>query len=168
SQRYDGGWSCERLRQRGEKAETETSCPAATIFAIRLLGRFACQFCSVAEPAIDLFRKKFSSRSDFNCRYCAPNNFNPNKLRYPPHYSGLDVLNIVDTLSMYPELSRGQMFDQLVLPVLQRWNGDNLLTSQKRIAGWGDFDFAHNQRQSSWISALFVRALSRVYLSDNN
>ena len=51
TQRKDGGWHCERLRQPGERDELLLSCPSANIHVIRVLGQFGDKYKSMIEPS---------------------------------------------------------------------------------------------------------------------
>lgn len=163
TQRIDGGWHCDLQKQTGEKNQLFPSCLSANIFVIRVLGHFREKFKHIASPAIGQILKNWIKCPFNNCPYHTGDDINFKKLRYPPHFSGMDLLHVIDSLSLFPDLVRSTSFESLIDTVLLRWNGEDFLQSEKRIPGWSSYDFSHNHKSSPWISALFLRALSRVY-----
>jgi hypothetical protein len=162
TQRSDGGWHCDRLKQPGERDQFSVSCPAANMQAILTLGQFGKKFDGVIKPAIDQclhFLKRFSSEIgiyDSECQFAF------DKLRYPPHYTGLDLLNVIYSLSFFSHLINRSELDNFIELVFKRWNGVNWLSAEKTILEWANFDFSRNGRWSDWITSLFITALRRM------
>jgi len=163
SQRKDGGWHCNKLRQNGERDENLPYCAAANIHVIRALGQFGDKYESILYPALKQCLAIFENRAGQFCIYDSKNQLNLFKLRYPPHFTGLDILNVIDSLSYYPVIFQNASFERMVFDIINRWDGIHLLNSEKRIHSWSCFDFAHNNKNSDWITAIFVRALRRIY-----
>jgi hypothetical protein len=166
SQRKDRGWHCEKLHQNGERDENLPSCPAANIHVIRLLGQFGKEFESTFSVFGDKILSSFTTKIPNFCHYNPEQNLNYLKFRYPPHFTGLDILNVIDSYSYLPNISQNEDFNKLVNNVVNRWDGSHLLCSQKRIPGWASFDFGHNNKGSDWITAVFLLALNRIYLQN--
>ncbi|MBL7093248.1 hypothetical protein ISS22_04680 [candidate division KSB1 bacterium] len=164
SQRKDGGWHCKKLHQNGERDENLPSCPAANIHVFRLLGQFGKKYESNISAIKDTILVSYNStKADF-CNYTSEQNINYSKLRYPPHFTGLDILNLINSLSYLPNISLKKYFNKLINNVLRRWDGMHFLCSEKRIPAWSSFDFGHNNKGSDWITAIFLSALKRAYL----
>lgn len=166
TQRHDGGWHCDRLRQAGEKNESAPSCPAANIHVIRTLGQYGRQYEHIALPAISQAFKSFKPELIHGCELEANQHLNPTKLRYPPHYTGLDILNIVESLSLFLVVQNYSQFEILIKSILDRWDGINWLRPEKRIPEWSDFDFSKKTGNSSWITSLAVQAMEKVYFKN--
>lgn len=163
TQRHDSGWHCERVKQNGEQNESDMSCLSASLFCLRVLGRFVKKFDFQAEPAIKFCINQLENSAMNECTFNAAGDINFGKLRYPPHSSGLDVLNVFDTLTLFPDLISKSVFEKFADRVLANWDGKNYLKNQKRIPGWSMFNFGHNNQYSAWITAIFIRALKRIY-----
>ncbi|UCE07208.1 MAG: hypothetical protein JSW07_04015, partial [bacterium] len=125
TQRKDGGWHCDRLKQPGERDEFTPSCPAANIHIIRVLGQYGKKYQALVKPAINQITRISNGTSHHGCEFDSQQPLNLNKLRYPPHYSGLDILNVVHSLSFFPDLIINSNFDGLVNSILNRWDGKN-------------------------------------------
>jgi len=166
TQRKDGGWHCDRLKQLGELNQAAPSCPAANIHVIRALGQFGKKFIAFAEPATRQLVKIFNHNSILHCEFDSRQCLNFNKLRYPPHYTGLDILNVIHSLSFFPDLMVNSDFESLVNMVLNRWDGKNWLRSEKRIPEWSTFDFGKKSGYSEWLTSLFLQAIERVYVKN--
>jgi hypothetical protein len=162
TQRRDGGWHCDRLKQLGEHDEYTPSCPAANIHVIRVLGQYGKKYESLIQPAIDQILKIFNYPSLNNCEFDSQQPMNFNKLRYPPHYTGLDILNVIHSLSFSRDLIANSNFIRLVDMILNHWDGKNWLRSEKRIPGWASFDFCSKSGYSEWLTSLFLQAVERV------
>ncbi len=163
TQRHDGGWHCEHSKQNGEQSQSAPSCRSAALFCLRLLGWFGKKYAASAAPALQFFLNRIDSAAANDCCFDGAATVNLNKLRYPPHSSGLDLLNVFDTLSLFPGLISETEIVQRAAEVLTHWNGANLLASQKRIPAWACFNFGHNNAASAWITAVFIRALNRFF-----
>jgi hypothetical protein len=166
TQRKDGGWHCDRLKQNGEQHEDATSCPAANIHVIRALGQIGKKYETLVKPAIDRIVRIDDLLSLQNCELDTKQYINFNKLRYPPHYTGLDILNVVHSLSFLPGLLKNSKFANLVSLVLNRWDGKNWLRHEKRIDQWSVFDFSQKTGYSEWLTSLFIQAIERVYFKN--
>lgn len=166
SQRKDGGWHCDRMKQNGEPDELAASCPAANIHVIRALGQFQKKYEAIVEPAIDQISRIDGLSSLQNCELDTKQHTNFNKLRYPPHYSGLDILNVVHSLSFFPCLLKNAKFENLVNLILNRWDKKNWLRPEKRIHHWSDFDFSQKGEYSEWLTSLFIQAIERIYFKN--
>lgn len=167
TQRKDGGWHCDRLKQNGEPDELAPSCPAANIHVIRVLGQFQKKYETIVEPAINRIFRINDLSSLQNCELDTKQRTSFSKLRYPPHYSGLDILNAVHSLSFFSDQLKNSKFANLVNLILNRWDGKNWLRSEKRIAEWSDFDFGQKSDYSAWLTSLFIQVIERVYLKIN-
>ncbi len=166
TQRKDGGWHCDRLRQNGERDENLPSCPGATIHALKTLSRFKENLMLDLAPSAELCIEYFKNPSEKPCLYEGEKKINFSKLRYPPHYSGLDILNLFDTLSCFSEIVPRSDLLELADQILNQWDGTHWLASQKKIKGWSSFNFSHSRRKSSWFSAVAIRALNRWFGKD--
>jgi len=161
TQRYDGGWHCDTKKLPGESEENAHSCPAANIYVIRALAE---QHQDILKPAAnqiyDLWNNVESSLDvcdqEIGRMY--------RKLRYPPFYWGLDLLNIVDTLAFIPDFCHNDVFDQMVEVIVSKWNGTGLFKSEKTIPEWSEFNFAKKNSYSCWLSAIMCRVIKRIYL----
>lgn len=166
TQRKDGGWHCNRSKQNGEKDESAPSCPAANIHVIRVLGQFGKKYEALIKTAID----HVISIADFsllpNCEFDSQQSINLNKLRYPPYYTGLDILNVIHSLSFFPSLVVKSNFDNVINMILKRWDGKNWLRSEKRIPEWSVFDCNQKNRFSEWVTSLFIQVIERVYFKN--
>jgi len=163
TQRRDGGWHCDLLKQVGERDESAPSCLAANIHVIRVLGQYGNKYKSVAKPAIKQCLKFFEVPIIQICIYNTEQNFNLNKLRYPPHYTGLDILNVVHSLSYFADLLSNSHYDVMINSILNNWDGESWLRSGKRIPNWSGFDFCKKSGYSEWITSLFLQSIDRVY-----
>ena len=163
SQRNDGGWHCEKLRQNGERNEKFPSCPAATVHVLRVLGQFGNKYMSKFAICPDNHLSVLNASFPDFCHYNSEKNLNYSKLRYPPHFTGMDILNVTDSYSYLPNISQNKSYNQLINKVLCRWDGSHLLCSEKRMTTWSMFDFGHNNHSSDWITALFLSTLNRAY-----
>ena len=166
SQRNDGGWHCDRLKQCGERDESLPSCSAANIHVIRMLGQYGAKYETIATPAIKQCLSTFNHPFSQSCFHNSEDQINFNKLRYPPHYTGLDILNVIDSLSLFGNIVKCFEFESIIASILNRWDGVNFLCSEKRIPNLTLFDFSHNHKSSDWITAIFLRALERVYFKN--
>ncbi len=166
SQRSDGGWHCESLKQNGEKEKLLPSCPAASLFVFRALGQFGKKYENIISTIIPSFFQFLNSPALFSCPYLFFHSINFKKLRYPPHFTGLDILNIFDSLSFFPELLDSNLKINLAIDIWRRWDGIHFLRAEKRISSWAAFDFAHNLCSSDWITAIFLGALKRYFEND--
>jgi hypothetical protein len=164
NQRKDGGWHCETLKQNGEKDELLPSCPAASVHVLRLLGLFTKKYHLIIQGALPGIYSFLNSSISFSCLYQLEKSLNLKKLRYPPHFTGLDILNIFDCLSAFPDLLDKKFITGIANEILRRWDGDHFLSAEKRIASWAAFDFAHNNQSSDWITAIFISSLQRLFL----
>lgn len=166
TRRKDGGWHCDRLKQNGEHHENAASCPAANIYMIRTLGQYGKKYETLLKPAIDCIIGIDDLSSLQNCELDTKQGINFNKLRYPPHYTGLDILNVVHSLSFFPGLLENSKFASFVNLVLNRWDGKNWLRPEKRIHHWSVFDFSQKTGYSEWLTSLFIQAIERVYFKN--
>ncbi len=162
SQRHDGGWHCSRSKFPGEARQHDPSCYTATIYVLRVLGLLLPKYQSITQPALKFISENLF-RHQTNCPYQPDTNLNIDKLRYPPHFSALDALNLTDSLSHFPSFFHTNDSHLLFENILERWDGRHFLCSEKRIPGWSEFDFAHNRNESDWITAMVLRAIDRVY-----
>jgi len=166
TQRSDGSWHCDRLKQPGEKNDSASGCPAANIHVIRILGQYGKKYEQVVRPAI------FQSLNSFNpglmqgCELETNHRLNLNKLRYPPHYTGLDILNVVHSLSFFSDILNNSQFENLITLMLNRWDGSNWLRPEKRIPEWSAFDFSQKTAHSAWITSLFIQAIESTYFKN--
>ena len=163
TQRQDGGWHCDLKKQVGERDEDAVSCPSANINVIRALSVYGDRYQHIIKQAVEQIFEHWKNRSE-NFRQC---DFGIGttfmKLRYPPHYWGYDILNVLDTLSFYPELCRNETFDEMMQQVVEKWDGKGLFKPEKSIPEWSAFNFAKKNNYSCWISCLICRVLARVY-----
>lgn len=164
SQRWDGGWHCDRLKQPGEKLESAPSCPAATVHVARLLAQFGTNYDAIIAPSLRLLLSYDLDTDVLGCEFDHQAKLNFNKLRYPPHYTGLDILNLVHSIAPFAHLIHPESLARLLKPILQRWSEMHSLPSEKRIPGWSQFDFAGKQGGSDWITSLFIQAFETIYL----
>lgn len=163
TQRHDGGWHCDRLKQQGERDEAAPSCPAATIHVIRLLAQYGKTYRAVVKPCLNSLVSAINQTALSGCELDGQQDINWEKLRYPPHYTGLDILNLIHSLSFFPDLFAHSNFDQMVAAILKRWDGTHWLRAEKRIPEWSDFDFSQPNKYSEWLTSLFLQAIERSY-----
>ncbi|NOZ60661.1 MAG: hypothetical protein GXO74_03175 [Calditrichaeota bacterium] len=161
TQRPDGSWHCDSNRFPGEKNEYHSGCPAATLFALRALSHFP-EHSRLQIKKATHFAKKSLENIKFDCPWAGSEKAHFEKLRYPPPFSGLDILNVIDTLSLVAKVERAPLLIHLVEKISHHLSPAGLLISDKRIPAWRQFDFAHNKRESSWLTALLARALNRI------
>lgn len=166
TQRKDGGWNCDRRKQTGEHHESDPSCPAANIHVIRALGQYGNKYDNWIKPAINQIFEIYNYSSPINCDLDSKQSINFNKLRYPPHYTGLDILNLICSLSFFPGMVVNSNFDRLINSILDRWDGKNWLRPEKRIPEWSVFDFSQKSGYSEWLTSLFIQAIERVYFKN--
>ena len=164
TQRKDGSWHCEQNYQQGEKLEAAPGCPAATVYAIRALAHFPHLTEHSLARAV-AFLEFYWQKPYFQCPWTGASALNLSKLRYPPHFSGLDLLNIFDTLSLVANFVDREMLLEMAERISTKSGAAGLLVCDKRIPFWRDFDFAHNKKESSWLTAIFVRSLRRILAS---
>ena len=166
TQRPDGGWHCDRLKQMGEQDESAPSCLAANIHVIRLLGQFGKKYEALVKPPIDQILSFWNFTSLPNCELDSQQVINLNKLRYPPHYSGLDILNVIHSLSFFPDLIVNTNFENLFNFILNRWDRKNWLRAEKHIPEWSAYDFSQKSQYSDWLTSLLLQALERIYFKN--
>ncbi len=166
TQRKDGGWHCDRLKQLGEIHDSAPSCAAANIHVIRLLGQYDKKYETLVTTAINQCSSVFKSTSPQPCIYDSEQAFNLNQLRYPPHFTGLDILNIVHSLSFFPDLMDDTDVETLLAIILNRWDGKHWLRPEKKIPDWSNFDFSKKSGYSEWITSLFIQAIKRIYFKN--
>jgi len=163
TQRKDGGWHCDRLKQVGESNESAPACPAANIHVIRALGQYGKRYESLVRPCINQLINIFNLTSAQGCEFDSQQCLNLNKVRYPPHYTGLDILNVIHSLSFFPDLLNNSQINSMINSILNRWDGKNWLRPEKRIPEWSAFDFSKKNGYSEWLTSLFLQAIERVY-----
>ncbi|MDZ7331190.1 MAG: hypothetical protein ONB31_04380 [candidate division KSB1 bacterium] len=168
TQRGDGGWHCDRLKQPGEKLESTPSCPAATVHVARLLAQFDGKYDAIIAPSLRSLLNYDLESAALGCEFDHHAKLNFNKLRYPPHYTGLDILNLVHSISTFAHLVQPENLARLLKPILDRWRREHALRSEKRIPEWSQFDFARKQGSSDWIMSLFIQAFETIYLKSPN
>ena len=163
TQRHDGGWHCDWKKQQGERDQCAPSCPVAGLNAVLALSLFGDKYSEILSNAIQQIFNIWQNDEPaiISCDLGTTDIIR--KLRYPAHYMGLDILNILDTVSNFPEYCYHPAFNGIIRFVLDRWNRNGLLRSEKTIPEWKEFDFGWNKCESGWISALFCRILKRVY-----
>jgi len=162
TQRFDGGWHCDQMKQNGERDQFMPSCPSATIHSILALSQFDEVYHHILEKAVNQFVTVYESKSIPLCIYDSERQVKLNKLRYPPHYSGLDILNVLYTLSFFPDLGMQSRMENLIDQVLKQWDGSHWLKSEKKIPEWKSFDFGLKNKGSDWITSMFLTALERI------
>ncbi len=163
TQRHDGGWHCDWKKQQGEPDQYAPSCPVAGLYAVLALSLFGEKYSAMLKAVIQQILNLWQNDVPviITCDLGATDIIR--KLRYPAHYMGLDILNILNTVSNFPEYCDNATFNEMICFVMNRWNGKGFLTSEKTIPEWKEFDFGRNKNESSWMSALFCRILKRVY-----
>jgi len=162
TQRFDGGWHCDQMKQNGERDQFMPSCPSATIHSILALSQIGEKYNSLLSKAIDYFLAVREYESVPFCQHDSENQVNLNKLRYPPHYTGLDILNVICALSFVPDHHEKSKIGNLINHVLSQWDGSHWLGSAKKIPEWKNFDFGYKNKGSDWISSLFLTSLERI------
>ncbi|MCI0493440.1 hypothetical protein L0Z72_00405, partial [candidate division KSB1 bacterium] len=134
------------------------------IHSILALSQFDEVYHHIFEKAVNQFVTIYESKSIPLCIYDSERNVNLNKLRYPPHYSGLDLLNVICTLSYIPGCNNNSIIGNLANLVLNQCDGAHWLKSEKKIPEWKNFDFGHNNKGSDWITSLVLTSLKRYRL----
>lgn len=162
TQRFDGGWHCDDIRGNGERDQLLPSCPSATIHAILALSQCGKVYHLPLEKAVNHFLVVYESEAIPFCRYDSERQVNLNKFRYPPHYSGLDILNVIYALSFIPDPLKKSRLENLIDRALHQWDGLQWLKSEKKIPEWKNFDFGHKNKSSDWIMSLFLSSLMRL------
>ena len=163
TQRKDAGWHCDRLKQYGEIEELHHSCPSANIHVIKALGLFGAKYENIILPAINQCLSFFIKGADQACIYDSVQQLNFKKLRYPSHYSGMDILNLLTSLSSFSEIHTNKNFNLLIQSILSKWDNVHLLCSEKRISEWSNFEFGKNGKWDSWITSLVINAFNKLY-----
>ena len=120
----------------------------------------------MVKPAIDRIVGIKNLSSLQNCELDTKQSVNFDKLRYPPHYTGLDILNIIHSLSFFPGLLKNSNFTDLVNLIFNRWDGKKWLRSEKRIHQWSVFDFSQKSGYSEWLTSIFIQAIERIYFKN--
>ena len=161
SQRPDGSWHCDDKNFPGENIAHKPGCIAATFFAIRALSYFPNETSPAIKKAIHFVQNGWEQMV-FHCPWVGYEKAQFEKLRYPPPFFGLDILNVFDTLSLVTNIAEMSLLLNFIEKIFAKIGRSNLLISDKRIPSWRQFDFAHNKRESAWLTAIFVRALKRV------
>jgi len=163
SQRNDGSWHCDTMKQKGERDQFSTGCVSANIFALRTLGSLDKRYADLVKPAFNQILDFIITQSgNSNCCDIGSTQFSK-KLRYPAHYLGLDYINVLDTLSLFPALCVGEKFDNFMKILVGKSTKDHLLISEKTIPAWKKFSFANKNMASPWLTALVCRSLHRIY-----
>lgn len=162
TQRFDGGWHCDQLKQIGERDQSMPSCPSATIHSILALSQFGEKYNTLLGKAVDFFCAVHENDSVPFCQYDSEIQTNFNKFRYPPHFSGLDILNIIYVLSFVPNHLNKSKIEYLLNSVLHQWDGLDWLASAKKIPEWKDFDFGNKTKGSDWITSVFLISIQRM------
>jgi len=165
TQRDDGSWHCDRLKQRGERNQSAPGCPAATIHIVRALGQFGARYKTLLRSALDQLFDLIQQDSLRGCELDSPQNLNFDKLRYPPHYTGLDILNVIHSLSFIPGIDSHPVLNSLVASVLDRWDGKNWLPLEKRLPAQAMFNRDRTSRYSDWLTSYFIQAIDNIYLN---
>lgn len=163
TQRHDGGWHCDWKKQHGERDQKAPSCPVAGLYATLALSLFGDKYAPILRNTIQQIFNIWKNENPVTITCDLGTTDIIRKLRYPSHYMGLDILNILDVVSNFPEHCGNVTFHEMIRFVLNRWNGTGFLRSEKTIPEWKEFDFGRNKCESSWMSALFCRILKRVY-----
>ena len=162
TQRPDGGWHCDLARQTGEKLEHTNSCPAANLAIIGALSRIPLRPRINLAPAIGHVLQ-FCRSSNWNgypsCDFSGGQFYT--RLRYPQHYHGFDLLNVVRTLSFFPYCNC-PIFSGLVAQLISKWDGKGFLRSEKTIPEWKVFSFAKKGSPSCWLTAMTLKAVKRL------
>ncbi|MEE4311231.1 MAG: hypothetical protein V2J62_05125 [candidate division KSB1 bacterium] len=162
TQRPDGGWHCDLARQAGEKLEQANSCPAANLAIIGALSRITQRPRINLAPAIGQIGQfcRSSAWSDYpSCDFSAGQFYT--KLRYPQHYHGFDLLNVVSTISFY-RYRNCQIFSDHVAQLIAKWDGKGFLRSEKTIPEWKAFSFAKRGSRSCWLTAMTLKTMRRL------
>ncbi|MBN2009463.1 hypothetical protein JW960_08980 [candidate division KSB1 bacterium] len=165
TQRFDGGWHCDMHKQAGERDESASSCPAATIHVLRALTMLD----DVPQAMLDSLSTRvldFWQHPSANISTCDPAmQQRYHKLRYPSHYWGYDLLHIADTVSLASPALLIANGHEIVYHLLEKCPSNGFVRSDKTIPEWKEFDFARKNKPSCWISAMIVRILERVYFN---
>lgn len=159
TQRLDGGWHCGATAH----SATNSSCFGATITALMALGQIASKPLASVRSAIAFCLNFLQSRREPGCGYDAQHAFCSNKLRYPPHHTGGDIINIIRSLSFFPGLIEPGVLQLLINAVIERWDGHHWLTLEKEIPEWANFNFGKKGQPSDWLTALVLAAIQRIY-----
>jgi len=163
TQRKDGGWHCDWKKQAGEIDQNAASCPVANLQVIRALSVFGDDYLSLITNAANSVYDFLENHQTHNLACDFGHIMISHKLRYPPHYHGMDILNILDTLSNCPQCCATPLFEKMIQTVIAKWDGNGFFKSEKTIPEWKNFNFGKNNRHSDWISCLICRMLTRVY-----
>ncbi len=161
SQKPDGSWHCDKNRFPGERDAAKPGCPGATLFAIRALSYYSKETKQAIRKALRFLAEKLE-KNYFECPWAGAEPAHFEKLRYPPPFFGLDLLNVFDTFSLVAKGSSFSLTEKFLEKLLSRLSPSGLLISDKRIPAWRKFDFAHNKKESTWLTAIFVRAINRL------
>lgn len=162
TQRFDGGWHCDDVKQNGERDQFMPSCPSATIHAILALGQLGKAYHHILEKTVDQILTVYEGKSTPLCCYDSEREVRLNKLRYPPHYSGLDLLNVVYAFSFIPDLQKKSLISDLINQAISKWDRSHWLASEKKISEWKNFDFGSKNSRSDWITSLLLTSLKRI------
>lgn len=162
TQRNDGGWHCGAFPLRHDRGEQGSSCFGATITALLTLGQVGDKPWHSIQAAIHFCLKCLESqRVSCGCGGQQPA-FDHTRLRYPPHHTGGDILNIIQGLSFFPQLLAPGALQPLITALLQRWDGVHWLPAEKEIPEWAIFNFSQKGQPSDWLTALVLCAIQRI------
>ncbi|MDZ7263538.1 MAG: hypothetical protein ONB16_03060 [candidate division KSB1 bacterium] len=162
TQRADGGWHCGSTPCMSKCRAERSSCFGATITALMALGQIPKKPWAAIQPAIDFCLRRLETVTKPYCDFDQPHAFCPNKLRYPPHHTGGDIINIIRSLSLFPDLVAPDVLQPLLAAVIERWDGHRWLAAEKEIPDWATFNFSQKGQPSDWLTALVLCAIKRI------
>jgi hypothetical protein len=147
-----GGWDCY-----GERFNPEGSCPMDDLNLLMLLGQYVqYQEGDVLTGAIDLLLKHWS-REDHLYGFGVGKRFRA--LEYPAVKYG--ILRVLDVLSLFPYAVKSRSF-KTMLDYVHGKAKEGRYYSEVDNPSYADFDFAHTDAPSRWITFLVSRIEKRV------
>jgi len=162
TQRYDGGWHCEKSQSGGESYAPE-SCPMDNLNILMLVGQYdALRNDDRFNGAIDLLLNHWQQRDrklrldgfGVGSRYSA--------LKYPAVDYG--ILRVLDTVSVFPHAVRRPAFGQM-LRWVQGKAVNGRYTPEYACGSFPGFDFDQTGQPSRWLTFQIVRMERRAELT---
>ncbi|MEW6142554.1 MAG: hypothetical protein AB1597_05265 [Chloroflexota bacterium] len=162
TQRYDGGWHCEKSRSGGESYDPE-SCPMDNLNILMLVGQYDdLRNSDRFNGAIDLLLYHWKQRDrklrldgfGVGSRYSA--------LKYPAVDYG--ILRVLDAVSVFPHAIKRPVFSEM-LDWVRKKAIDGKYTPEAASGSFPGFDFDQMEQPSRWLTFLISRIEKRMGLT---
>ncbi len=158
----ENGWHCvaspELGKFRGPGAKNDP-CPYATMFSLKMLGLTGKNEYQAAkktglETLVRLWKERTRSRP-----YLFAMGTDFMKLKLPLVW--YDALNMLDTLSLYPEVYKEKFFKELLAAVNKKRTKEGFVPESVYLKS-GDWDFGQKKRPSEFMNAVIERIEARI------